>query len=116
MAERCNCDASCGENRYHDTGDPGCRFADDNEYTAYWDRERARFMPKEKKMATMIKVSDKLVKVNENFTVYMYDNGYMLEISGTDKKEEYKTSKLMVSSVDELVTVIKEITSMGRTE
>lgn len=24
--ERCNCDASCGENRYHDLGDSGCRF------------------------------------------------------------------------------------------
>jgi len=24
--ERCNCDASCGENRYHDLGSPGCRY------------------------------------------------------------------------------------------
>ena len=24
--ERCNCDASCGENRYHDRGSPGCRY------------------------------------------------------------------------------------------
>jgi mannose-6-phosphate isomerase len=24
--ERCNCDASCGENRYHDLGEPGCRY------------------------------------------------------------------------------------------
>lgn len=26
MNERCNCDASCGENRYHDLGTPGCRW------------------------------------------------------------------------------------------
>lgn len=26
MAERCNCDASCGENRYHDLGDVGCKW------------------------------------------------------------------------------------------
>jgi len=30
------------------------------------------------------KISDKLTKVNENFTVQMYDNGYMFEISGRD--------------------------------
>jgi hypothetical protein len=24
--ERCNCDASCGENRYHTKGDPGCMY------------------------------------------------------------------------------------------
>lgn len=26
MVERCNCDASCGENRYHDLGDVGCEW------------------------------------------------------------------------------------------
>jgi len=26
-SRRCNCDASCGENRYHDRGSPGCVFA-----------------------------------------------------------------------------------------
>ena len=25
MTDRCNCGASCGENRYHDLGEEGCR-------------------------------------------------------------------------------------------
>ena len=33
---RCNCDASCGENRYHDAGDHGCRFESAEEFEAYW--------------------------------------------------------------------------------
>ena len=33
---RCNCDASCGENRYHDVGDPGCRFRTEAEHDAYY--------------------------------------------------------------------------------
>ena len=33
---RCNCDASCGENRYHDVGEAGCRFKTKEEYDAYW--------------------------------------------------------------------------------
>lgn len=33
---RCNCDASCGENRYHNVGDRECRFHTVEEYEAYW--------------------------------------------------------------------------------
>ena len=64
----------------------------------------------------MTKVSNKLVKVSEAFTVNMYDNGFMVEVGGRDKKDDWKTSKIMVGSVDELIGVIKEITSMDRSE
>lgn len=60
------------------------------------------------------KVSDKLVKTNDNFTVYMYDNGYMLEIGGRDKKEEWATAKIIVSNQEELMTLIKEVSEMER--
>lgn len=53
MVERCNCDASCGENRYHDVGDPGCRFRDDTEYRAYYHMKNvapARRKKQEKQM------------------------------------------------------------------
>lgn len=35
----------------------------------------------------MSKVSDKLSNVNDNFTVSMYDNGYMVEIGGNDHQD-----------------------------
>lgn len=116
MVERCNCDASCGENRYHDAGDPGCRFANEDEYHAHWDAVRANWnrSKKEIKMANNTKVSAKLAKVNESFTVNMYDNGYMVEISGKDKKDDWKTSKIMVSTIDDLVAIVKEISEMER--
>jgi hypothetical protein len=44
MTERCNCDASCGENRYHTVGSVGCRFADQAEYDAYWKREQKKYL------------------------------------------------------------------------
>lgn len=116
MVERCNCDASCGENRYHDVGDPGCRFANDDEYRFHWDAVRANWTRsnKEIKMANNTKVAAKLAKVNESFTVNMYDNGYMVEISGKDKKDDWKTSKIMVSTIDDLVAIVKEISEMER--
>ncbi len=59
----------------------------------------------------MSKIS-KLVKVQESFTVYRYDNGFMIEVSGRDKKNEWKTSKIMCASEDELISIIKEVNSM----
>lgn len=60
------------------------------------------------------KVSDKLVKVSDSFTVNMYDNGFMLEISGQDKDDEWTTAKILVPSVEELTILIKEVTGMER--
>jgi hypothetical protein len=60
------------------------------------------------------KISDKLAKVNESFQVYMYDNAYMIEVSGRDSEGDYKTVKLMVPALDQLQSLIKEVTEMDR--
>ena len=60
------------------------------------------------------KISDKLTKVNENFTVQMYDNGYMFEISGRDADGDYKTAKIMVTTVTQLISLIEEAADMDR--
>ena len=51
---------------------------------------------------------DKLAKVNESITINRYDNGWMIEIGGRDKKEDWKTTKTMCNTEDELIAVIKE--------
>jgi len=51
---------------------------------------------------------DKLSKVNESITLNRYDNGWMVEIGGRDKKEDWKTTKTMCNTEDELISVIKE--------
>lgn len=116
MATRCNCDASCGENRYHNVGDPECRFKNVEEYDAYWYANIYNFNKDKRKMAKNVKVSDKLAKVNESFTVNMYDNGYMIEVGGRDRDGEWKTTKLILSTPEELVTAVAEIASMDRSE
>ena len=67
-----------------------------------------------KAKATVSKVSDKLSKVNENFNVNMYDNGFMLEVSGRDSDNEYVTAKIMVSTSEQLLALIAEVTDMER--
>ena len=51
---------------------------------------------------------DKLAKVNESITINRYDNGWMIEIGGRDKDNDWKTTKTMCNTEEEVVAVIKE--------
>jgi hypothetical protein len=68
------------------------------------------------KTKSVNKISDKLTKVNESFTVYMYDNGYMIEVSGRDSENDYKTVKIMVNELAQLAALVQEATEMERDE
>lgn len=60
----------------------------------------------------MSKKLSKLTKVNENVSLYRYDNGFMVEVSGRDKENDYKTSKTLCSTEEEMIAVIKEWITM----
>ena len=63
---------------------------------------------------TAMKIGDKLAKVNEEMTINMYDNGFVFEINGRDHDDEWKTAKVIVSSVDELIALVKEVSELPR--
>ena len=44
---------------------------------------------------TVNKLSDKLTKVNESFTINRYDNGFMVEAGGRNKKGDYVNAKIL---------------------
>ena len=121
----CVCYGLDGEK--HRQGDPGCIWHDIPPYL--WHKSHVGALQalqdegimttqSIKEETTMVanntKVSSKLTRVNENFSVNMYDNGFMFEIGGRDKDDEWKNAKIMVQSVDELVALIKEATDMER--
>jgi hypothetical protein len=54
---------------------------------------------------------DKLAKVGDSFSVYKYDNGFMIEVGGSDDTDEWTTSKVLCSSIEELLQLIKEYNS-----
>jgi hypothetical protein len=60
----------------------------------------------------MAKKLSKLDKVNESFTINRYDNGFMVEVSGRDKENDWKTAKVMCSTEAELFEVVKEALAM----
>ena len=64
-------------------------------------------------------IADKLSQVNEDFTIHMYDNGFMIEVSGqghTDDNQdtEWTAVKIIVPTVEELIPLIKEVATLPR--
>ena len=54
----------------------------------------------------------KLVKVNESITINRYDNGWMVEIGGRNKKEDWANTKTLCNTEDELIALIKAYNTM----
>ena len=60
------------------------------------------------------KLGDKLTKVNESFTINMYDNGFLVEVSGNDSNNDWKSAKIMCQTLEEVYAVIAEASAMER--
>ena len=54
----------------------------------------------------------KLAKVNESITINRYDNGWMVEIGGRNKKEDWANTKTLCNTEDEVIALIKEYNTM----
>jgi hypothetical protein len=59
-----------------------------------------------------MKALSKLVKVNESITINRYDNGWMVEVSGKTKHDDWKSAKVMCNTEEQLVALIKEYNTM----
>ena len=63
-----------------------------------------------------MKISDKLVKVDDNFSIYRYDNGFMLEIAGKNGSDEWARAKIMTDNLLDLLELVKEAATITRDE
>jgi len=66
------------------------------------------------KKTSVKKISDKLKKVSDSFTINMYDNGYMLEIGGRNQNDDWANAKILVGTIEELTALIQEASEMER--
>jgi hypothetical protein len=46
----------------------------------------------------------------------MYDNGYMIEVGGRDDEDNWKTAKIIVDTVEELLVLVREATEIERAD
>lgn len=58
------------------------------------------------------KIGDKLIKINESLTINRYDNGFMIEAGGHNKKGDYITAKIVCNTLDEVLALVKEAGEM----
>jgi len=54
----------------------------------------------------------KLDKVNESITINRYDNGFLVEVGGRDKENDWKSAKILCNTEAEMLDVINEWNSM----
>ena len=59
-----------------------------------------------------MKLSDKLGKVNEDFTVTKYDNGYKVSVGGEDHSENWADANILCDELAEVVELVDEWSSM----
>ncbi len=59
-------------------------------------------------------VSDKLTKVSDSFTINMYDNGFMVEVSGRDNDGEWKSAKVLCQDLEQVIAIVTEVAKMER--
>ena len=86
------------------------------EFEALTTEENQMAKSKAKATGPVKKLSDKLTKVNESFTINMYDNGYMIEVGGRDDEDNWKTAKIIVDTVEELLVLVREATEIERAD
>ena len=61
-----------------------------------------------------MKICEKLKKINDSLTINLYDNGYMVEVTGRDYDDDYTQVKIVCSSVQEINDVIAEAVEMEK--
>jgi len=67
----------------------------------------------EKTMAKAVnKLSDKLTKINESYTINRYDNGFMVDAGGRNKKGDFVNAKILCNSLEEVLALVKEAGEM----
>ena len=59
-------------------------------------------------------VSDKLAKVTDSFTINMYDNGFMVDVSGRDLDGEWSSAKILCQDLEQVIAIVSEVSSMER--
>ena len=54
-------------------------------------------------------INDKIEKRDEDFRIYTYDNGYLVEVGGRDDDGEWVTAKVFATTIAEVQEAVEHI-------
>ena len=60
-------------------------------------------------MTKKTKLVDNFAKVSENYTITNCQNGYVIEVSGYDKANEWIAIKYVLQTIEELKDVVQDL-------
>ena len=72
------------------------------------------FFFEDQEMTKRTKLLDMFTKINDNYTVTNCNNGFVVEVSGHDSRDEWITGKFVVITVDELKDVVHDLAAMPK--
>lgn len=55
-----------------------------------------------------MKISDKLIKVDNDVTINKYDNGFVVHFNGRDSADDWKNAKIVCNTLDEVIALLRE--------
>lgn len=65
-------------------------------------------------MAKEVAFLKKLTKVNDNFSVTMCENGYVVEISGEDSNDNWISTKIVFDGLVDLSDFISKVSKLEK--
>ena len=57
-----------------------------------------------------------LTTIGDQVSIYLYDNGFMVEANGKDAEGDWKNVKVVCKSTNELFELVKQFISLERDE
>jgi hypothetical protein len=63
-----------------------------------------------------MKITDKISKADDTISIRIVDNGFLLEVSGRDSNDDWKTARIVCTNRDQLNKLLDEAFSIDRTE
>ena len=62
-------------------------------------------------MSALETIKEKIYKRDEDFRIYTYDNGYLIEVGGRDSEDEWVTAKVFATGIQEVKDAVEGILS-----
>jgi hypothetical protein len=63
-------------------------------------------------MSTVIEtINEKIRKRDEDFRIYTYDNGFLIEVGGRNEDDDWVTAKVFATSIAEVNEAVEHILS-----
>lgn len=57
-------------------------------------------------MSAVDTILNKIKKRDEDFRIYTYDNGYLIEVGGRNEEDDWVTAKVFVESIEDVQTAV----------